>query len=381
MARFLDLPDELLDIIVHDYLLRGDEAEQLWSPWPSIPRRSHNSTDRGRDLNQLVKTSKRFHNLYQGLLYTNVALYGGELQLPIFLDTVEKTPALAQRTVSLLAISPSPCLKDTIRLFSLPNHITLEIIDFHAWQFSVPDPRLYHTSSVQHLYLPKCGAVEARLIETLSYPAALKSLDYEYEFHEYDLLNEDMRRESWTSEPLLRALSSQRATLEHLTFTRTKKVAAGTLTSPAIDLSEYTALKTLSITWAILQAGHRQHCHHRMPPLLEHLQVLYDGGTHDDRHVSDEYWAWLKGLLQHKTSLSALRKIDIFSTEVSYVEDDPDYGYENGYPGPGCEIATVAQLEAAKAWSLPADVVGIATDAGIELTATLGYGVSVQKSL
>jgi hypothetical protein len=178
----------------------------------------------------------------------------------------------------------------------------------------------------------------------------------------------------------MRALSSQRTTLERLAFTRCKMVAVESLMDPKIDLSCYTALKFLSITWAILRVGRATHCHKRLPPRLEHLQVLYDEGREDDRGALDEDWVWLKGLLLNKATLSALRKIDIFSTEVTLVEDDPYFDYNEYYEQHhGRSTATAAQLDAAKAWRLPRSAMDMAADADIELTVTLGYGLGLTE--
>jgi len=381
MTRLLDLPDEILDMIVKHYLLefRFDGGQRLWSPWHAIPP-SQLQSSLASNLNHLVKTSKRFHNLYQSLLHTNVAFSISEHELSKFLRTVEQSPALVHITVSFYARFAT--LEDIMSLFSLPNINALAIKSIHKWEVPVLNPSQYHKSTVQHLYLPSCAEGGSCPSDTLAYPAALKSLEYEHDYYQ----SAESRHPYWTSDTLMDALSHHRTTLERLTLTRTKTAAAQIVDRPAIDLSTYTALKSLSITWFMLQLDDQQweqECYKRMPPLLEHLQVLYDEGEDDYNTVLDEEWIWLKGVLRNKAALPALKKIDIVSCEVPYVDsdDDPDYDEGEYYcQRPYRRWATAAQLEAAEAWTLPSDVMDLAADAGIELGVTLGYGVRLRES-
>lgn len=68
----------------------------------------------------------------------------------------------------------------------------------------------------------------------------------------------------------------------------------------------------------------------------------------------------------------------------SPASDDPDYEYDSSeeyeIDPELASTATAAQLEAAKKWTLPVELMGLAAAAEVELTVTLGYGVKVKRA-
>lgn len=270
MARILDLPNEVLHMII-DHLLRPPTRIQTWSPWPlAIPRPSH-LRGTGKALSQLILANKYFYRLFQNRLYTHVALRHSNIwpNFHIFNQTLSRTPALSEHIISIYIAKPR--IEDVAKLFSLPKLTTLEVGSFINPQSSLaPSPAQHHKSAIQHLYLPLCYTTATSIGELLAYPAALRSLHF----------NECGWEPHMNS--LMRALSSQRTTLERLTFTRASPLSAEYVPNRirAIDLSGYSVLKSLSTNHAILVGRDEpvRRDHLRMPPLLEELQVLYDEG-------------------------------------------------------------------------------------------------------
>jgi hypothetical protein len=370
----LDLPDELLVAIVENYLfqpmLLRVQGQRVWPASPRAPLQIRQED--GKTLNRLVQTNKRLYGLFQGLLYSHVAV--APSNSPKFFDTLTKIPVLENQLVSLSTESLSN--DELSRIFSLPNLSSLEIWSLPPFHAPLNHTTKHYKSTVQHLYLPRCFLFEAPLAEILSYPASLKTLEYDV----YPLGFPDFFRDPQYGQPswLLRALAPQQKTLERLAFTKYQHTVGGApeiTIERAIDLSNFTALKSLAISDLYL-IGRRdtfraEDLH--LPPLLEDLQVLYGkrdvycrGGYKTEIFGDD--WVWLRGLLQSKrTSSEKLKRIDFISPDVPCVEDDPEFIRQDGVT----KKPTPIQLVAAKVWTLPESVVSLAADAGVELNVVL----------
>jgi len=327
MARLLDLPDELLEAIVAEGLSFQDELStplQPCQPFTYIAwaKRATQAAEVIAQTNyllrQLILTCRRLYNLLQPMLYRQINTIRSAPLLNRFVRTFESSHALASNINSVTTFDVS--LAGAMPLFYLPSITSVKLIRAHVRGYQgVRDGAPNHMSPVESISLIACGATDEKLSELFKWPRSLKSLAYE--INQSVLAAEsstlDLSRK-YNCNTFVQALFHHRSSLEKLTFTRTE--GCRRICDVPLNLSKFTALKTLSTTHAFLISGsvHERSIPRRLPPSLEELQIYYDEA---DRGgwcaMGAGFRHWLVPLLRQKTGrLPRLRKVDLITPEA-----------------------------------------------------------------
>lgn len=326
MARLVDLPLELLEIIITKNLSFKHELLKTLQPlsyitWAESATQSAELVARTNHLLcQLILTCRRLYNLLQPMLYRQMTTIRSPYLLNRFVRTFESSHALAPSTSSVTIFDTS--IERAISLFQLPRITIVQLIKTHGWgaqsfQKNVPP----FTSLVENISLIACGASDKMLTELFKWPRSLKFLAYEVV--QYDNLVASRiqdRVKNYECNTLVEALSPQRSSLEKLTFTRTYRDRD--ICDIPLNLSEFTALKTLSTIHEFLISSpfHERSIPRRLPPSLEELQIYYDQGSPGGgcSSLGTGLRHWLIPLLRQKTGrLPRLRKVDLISPEAT----------------------------------------------------------------
>ncbi|KAJ5758361.1 uncharacterized protein N7511_007055 [Penicillium nucicola] len=371
MARLLDLPDELILEII-DYLQTDTKQIKLSFYELGDAYRyaiKHDPSRRVKYLHSLLFASRRLNSLLTPIFYRDIFVreygrVGEKIPLEQLKWTLEKNPSLQEHIVSVIIPCGSPwrgqSIRDIIHVFWLPNIQTLTIHEFKDWEpMQFENNSHFGTSPVECLRLIDCGAHEQALANVLSLPAALKVLHYDAEQGEWEGHYGDEPATSWTCAAFIRALRSQRRTLEELTMTRPWLDHEGLGNGPRIDLSDFTALETLR-TYHVFLCGwdNPPRVWKGLPPSLKVLEVFYDDTdlTQFLWESDDEpYDTFLLDLIRNKRAhLPHLRTVAIYSFENIYDSEREEY------------------LPAGP-WTLPSSLAREAEAAGIKLDVWLGY--------
>ncbi|KAJ5648674.1 hypothetical protein N7490_005046 [Penicillium lividum] len=373
MARLLDLPDEVILEII-DYL-QTDDTKQIKLSFYELGDAhryaiNHNPSQRVKYLHSLLLASRRLNSLLTPIFYRDIFVreycrVGEKIPLEQLKCSLEKNPSLQEHIVSAII----PCggswrdrsIRDIFPVLWFTNIQTLTIHWFKDWEpMQFQNNSHVGTSPVECLRLVDCGAHEETLATVLSWPAALKVLHYDADQGEWEGHYGDEPAKSWTCAAFVRTLRSQRRTLEELTMTRPWLDHEGLFNGPRIDLSEFTALRTLRLYHVFLCGwDDPSGAWKGLPPSLEVLEVFYDDidltqflGESDD----EPYDPFLLDTIRHKkVNLPHLRTVTIYSFEEVFVD-------------PEREEALPAGL-----WTLPSSLAREAEAAGIKLDVWLGY--------
>jgi len=347
MARLLELPDELLDLIILKNLLAQPEVAQKQPDiaWAETLTYAAKLTIWHIDsLYRLILTCRRFHNLLQDFLYRQMNSIRSSYQLTKFAHLLGSSPNLKQTTsATIFCLS----ISELAPVFWIPSITNVQLIGSKGWKTSEASDITHHPtrkSPVDTIYLVNCGFSYEAFGEILRWPKLLKSLSYEVNQDEYMSHYRGLGR-VFSCTRILRSLFIQRKALENLAFTRAKQGSRWACSRP-INLSKFTALKTLSIFLVFL--SHDDNVYRRLPHSLEELQVYYDDTERTGflRHTPN----WLFVLLQEKrASLPNLRKVSIFTPEAPFVEDE-DNGRSIPYELPAGEAMAIP------GWEPPADL-------------------------
>ncbi|KAJ6103751.1 hypothetical protein N7486_003973 [Penicillium sp. IBT 16267x] len=328
MARLLNLPDELIVVIVN--YLQADK-EQTTLPFYNWGDAYKSAIERGppqriKDLRSLCLVSRPFNNLLKPTFYRNICVREDTFRnhpRDKLLRALESDPNLEEHIVSAIV----PC-KDSIydvhRFFWFPNIQALSILRFNDWEpLEFEDDSHVGTSPVTALNLISCGAHEEALAAVLSWPAALKVLHYDAEQGEWDGHCGDEAAKSWTCAAFVRTLQPQKETLNELTLTRPWLDHEGLGNGPRIDLSDFTALTTLRIYHVFLcGVDDPLEAWRSLPRSLEELEVFYDDWDLT-RFDEDEF---LRGLLANKKEhLPQLRTVSINSPEPTWDSETEEF--------------------------------------------------------
>ncbi|EED12978.1 hypothetical protein TSTA_054860 [Talaromyces stipitatus ATCC 10500] len=328
MARLLDLPDELILLVV-DYVQA--DTTQTALPFYKLGdayRRSveQNPPQRIKDLRSLRLVSARLSNLLKPIFYRNICIRENRFrnypqnQLNWSLENDSK---LKEHIISAIV----PCnhsIHDVYQYFWFPNIQALSILRFNDWEpMEFEDDSHIGTSPVTALNLIGCGAHEDALAAVLSWPNALEVLHYDAEQVEWDGYYGDEPAKTWTCAAFVRTLQPQKATLRELTLTRPWLVHEGLGNGPRIDLSDFTALTTLRI-YQVFLCGEEDplEAWRSLPRNIEGLEVFYDDWELT-RFDEDDF---LRGLLAHKKEyLPHLRTVSINSPEQTWDSDIEEF--------------------------------------------------------
>ncbi|KAF4628010.1 hypothetical protein G7Y89_g10142 [Cudoniella acicularis] len=380
MARIIDLADEILEMIFLQHLLREPELDaalekeicfEAWTKKAMFITKC--TTKQCNTIARLILTCKRFHLLLQDFLYSNITIATSPEQLAQFTRTLAESPnadELRAQTDTVTTLCRSAF--EVWPLFWFPYVNSLQLIRFNDWSpLEFEDNDHYHTSTVENLYLIDCGASEGALTELFHWPKELKSLHYEVEPGEWSgqVGGEDLRE--WECVAFVRALSSQKTSLERLVMTRTPLVHEGLSYSKSINLSAFSGLKFLSIFhvfWVGFGWANVEELYSGLPPALEELEVFYDDpGYHDFMSGVDQ--PWLTTLLEDKRKeyVPKLKRIEVLTSEVPYVDEPyvPEERLPNGL--------SVKEDELVKAWKVPEVLRKQAERTGIELNIVIAY--------
>ncbi|KAJ5806780.1 hypothetical protein N7474_010372 [Penicillium riverlandense] len=371
MARLLDLPDELILVIV-DYLQMDTKHVELSFYELGDAYRyaiKQNQPPRVKYLHSFLLACHRLNSLLQPIFYHDIFVreychVGEKVPVQQLKWSLEKNPSLEQHIFSAI----TPCggswgdrsIRDIFQSFWFSNIQTLTIHEFKDWEpMQFENNSHIGTSPVECLRLISCGAHEAALAAVLSWPAALKILHYDAEQGEWEGHYGNEPAKSWTCAAFVRALRSQRKTLAELTMTRPWLDHEGLGNGPRIDLSEFTSLKTLRIYHVFLCGWDDPYGIWKgLPQSLEVLEVFYDDIelTQFLCEGNDErYDTFVLDLIRHKRShLPYLRTVTIFSFEGGYDPETEEY-----LP--------------AGLWTLPSSLAREAESAGVTLNVWLGH--------
>jgi hypothetical protein len=209
----------------------------------------------------------------------------------------------------------------------------------------------------------ECGAHEEALAAVLSWPESLKVLHYDADQFEWEGHYEGEQVNGWTCEAFVRIIRSQKESLEELIMTRPPLDHEGLGNGSRIDLSEFTALKTLRIYHVFLCGWDNPEGVSRcMPPNLEVLEVFYD-----DTDLTQFFWeddeqpydTFILDVIRNKTHrLPRLHTVEIYSP---------------GWLGDR-ELEETGQT-GSSAWSLPGPLAAEAKKAGIRMRVWIGQDV------
>ncbi|KAJ5126878.1 hypothetical protein N7448_007657 [Penicillium atrosanguineum] len=377
MAGLLDLPNEIILFIV-DYLQAGIQEAEVQVPFYRLGDAYRDAIDHDQPrmtgyLRSLILLCHRFHDLLTPIMYRDILVrdynFGGKRRpLDQLNRTLQQNPGLNEFITSA-SISCGDSLADysilpLVPFFWYASMYTLTIHTFNDWSpLEFEDDSHVGTSPVEFLRLLGCGAHEEALASTLSWPAVLKSLHYDVEQGEWDGHAEGEPAKEWTTTAFVRALQSQKSTLEELILTRPRCVHEGLYTGPHIILSEFTALKTLQIYHAFLRGWDESFRIWRcLPPNLEVLEVFYDDTDlyrFQNDCEPDGYDSFLPDLIRHKrTRLPHLHTVTIYS---------PENRYDSESEGEDERTVNVPGL-----WELPSSLASETEAAGIILNVWLG---------
>lgn len=335
MASLLDLPIEVILAIV-DYLQTDRKQKiipffQLGDAYDYLMDRD--PIQRAKYLHSFLLAVPQLQSLLHPLFYREVIVrqhrgYIKKDPLQQLKSSLKRNPSLQEHIVSAIVpcARPTPDISiyDNVDFFWFPNVRALTIHQFNDWEpLEFESNAHIGTSPVKCLRLIKCGAQEEALASVLSWPAALKTFHYDAEQGEWDGHYGDEPAKVWTCSAFVRALRSQKDTLEELTMTRPWLCHEGLGDGPRIDLSEFSSLRTLRIYHVFLcgwdeQAG----IFKSLPRNLEVLEVFYDD-TDLTRFLREEDdmqpEPFLLDLIRNKrVHLPHLRMITIHSPETIY---------------------------------------------------------------
>lgn len=170
-----------------------------------------------------------------------------------------------------------------------------------------------------------CGAQETALAELLRWPQAMKCLFYDANQVEWSGRLEGQKEPAgWESSAFIRAISSQKESLEKLVITRQPPVHEGLGYSNSLDLSAFTSLWILHVHHVFLNAFvvpfTVENTHTRLLPSLVEFQVLYDDFGYMDFLENEPYW--LISVLKNKDQcLPNLEMVHIWTYEKLFPRD------------------------------------------------------------
>lgn len=324
MARLLDLPNELILLIVNHVQADTTQTSVPFYNWGDVYRSlvEKNPLRRIKDLRSLCLVCARLNNLLKPTLYRNICVRKNGFRshpLDQLMGSLENDPKLKEYIISAIV----PCndsILDVYQFFWVPNIQALSIHGFNDWEpLEFDDDSHVGTSPVTVLNLIDCGAHEEALAAVLSWPAALEVLHYDAEQGEWDGHYGDEPAKSWTCAAFVRTLQPHKATLRELTISRPWLIHEGLGNGPRIDLHDFTALTTLRI-YQVFLCGDQDplEAWSSLPRSLERLDIFYDDWDLT-RFDEDEF---LRGLLAHKKEhLPHLRTVSISSPESTWDSD------------------------------------------------------------
>lgn len=323
MVQFLDLPDELILVIVSYVQAEKGQGNLPFYKWGDLYERAikQDQPQHKKDLRSLYLVSRRFYRLLKRNYYENICVREGPSHnhpLDRLKRTLRDEPNLQKFIVSAVV----PCttsLYDFFCFYWFPNIQTLSILHFKpmdSWEDESGLRQFIGKSPITALNLIRCGAHEEALATILSWPAALEVLHYDVEQVEWDGIYDDEPDKGWTCAAFVRTLQPQMGSLKELTLTRPWLVHEGLFNGPRICLKDFTALTTLRIYHVFLcGTDDPLEAWRSLPHSLEELEIFYD----DWDLTTFEEDKFLLGLLVHKEEhLPNLRRISIASPEVMW---------------------------------------------------------------
>ncbi|KAJ5676863.1 uncharacterized protein N7477_002496 [Penicillium maclennaniae] len=352
MANLLDLPNEIVLLIV-DYLQAGIQQEKVQVPFYRLADAHRYAIDHDPPriigyLRSLILLCRRFHALLTPILYRDILVrdyaFGGARRPRDQLNqTLEQNPVLDEHINSAFISCAGPHDGDSIYplvpFFWYASMHSLTIHQFNDWvPLEFDDDSHVGTSPVEYLRLIDCGAQEEALASVLSWPAALKYLLYDVEQGEWFGHVGDEPAKEWTAAAFVSG------------------------NGPRINLSEFTALKTLRIYHVFLCGwDDRVGVWRDLPPNLEVLEVFYDDTDltgFQNEYDPDRYDTFLPDLIRHKrTHLPRLHTVTIYSPERPDAFDDEGQDEQEDLPS---------------LWELPPLLASETEAAGITLKVWLG---------
>ncbi|KAJ5806053.1 uncharacterized protein N7503_003655 [Penicillium pulvis] len=358
MVQFLDLPDELILVIVNYVQAEKGQGNLPFYKWGDLYERAikQDQPQQNKDLQSLYLVSRRFYRLLKQNYYENICVREGPFHnhpLDRLKRTLRDEPNLQKFIVSAVV----PCttsIYDFFCFYWFPNIQSLSILGFKAMDPLEDENGLRQfigKSPVTALNLIRCGAHEEALATILSWPAALEVLHYDVEQGEWDGIYVDEPAEGWTCAAFVRTLQPQMGSLKELTLTRPWLDHEGLFNGPRICLRDFTALTTLRIYHVFLCGlDDPLEAWRSLPRSLEELEIFYD----DWDLTTFEEDEFLVGLLVHKEEhLPHLRRISIASPEIIW-------------------DAEKEECKPAGRWSPPPPLVHALEVAGLDLDVQLG---------
>jgi len=369
MARLLDLPDEII-LLIAEYLQATNQQTALW--FYELAEAYDYAIDVNppqsvKSLHSLLLASSRLNNLLTPVFYRDVFVrrdpYDDKTPpLEMLKRSVQQDPSLSEYIISASFRGETPrhgSIRDAIPFFWFPNIQTLTIYDFDERepQVFVTDSHI-GTSPVTRLSLLECSANEDALAEVLSWSAALQILHFDAGTKEPDPgyygNDDDVEPEEWDAAAFVRALQSQKTTLEELILTHPEEV----LPVAPINLVSFGVLKTLRIYQSFLAGLEYFHTvWEYLPPNLEVLEVFNNDDYFLDDDPDEPYELPLHDLITDKrTHFPHLHSVTIYSRETAETAD----GYGTGWTEHLPEL-----------WPLPSSLASAAEAAGIKLVVWL----------
>ncbi|KAJ5824603.1 hypothetical protein N7447_006943 [Penicillium robsamsonii] len=370
MARLLDLPAEVI-LSIYEYLqMDTKQTPLLFYEYGDAYRyvKDRDPPPSVKNLHSFLLASDRLHGRFiQAMFYRDVFVPSRDYlrrncakNTPLQqLDrTLKDDPSRQEHIIS--ATIPCEDSVDFRQFFWFNNIRNLTIIDSYDghWDpLKFEDDSHIGTSPVECLRLISCEADEEALTTIFSWPAALKKVHYDVEQSAWGCNCGDCGLPPWSCAAFVRPLQSQKASLEELTMTRPPLVHGGLGDGPHIDLSEFTALKTLRIYHVFLCGWGHYSLWESLPRSLEVLEVYYD-----DLQITDYLSGadqglgghFIPDLIKHKRShFPHLHTMIIHSSE--------------GVPEPETDMGWTIGL-----WTVPPLLAQECDEAGVKLNVWLG---------
>ncbi|KAJ5502921.1 hypothetical protein N7463_005795 [Penicillium fimorum] len=289
MTHLLDLPPEVI-LSIYEYLqMNTKQTPLLFYEYGDAYRyvKDRDPPPSVKSLHSFLLASDRLHRRFlQAIFYRDIFVpsrdyfsKNGAKNTPLqHLDrTLKEDPSLQEHIVS--ATIPCEDVVDFREFFWFTNIRNVTIIGSRDgyWDPWKPEDNFHiGTSPIECLRLISCEADEKALTNIFSWPAVLKKVHYDFDQSGWECNCGKCGVPPWSCAAFVRSLQSQKGSLEELTMTRPPLEHEGLGDGPHIDLSEFTALKTLRIYHVFLCGLGHNSLWESLPHSLEVLEVYYD---------------------------------------------------------------------------------------------------------